>query len=486
MSLTMNEEQDLRLEMLNMLLTTPHRDLQKVASLHGELLEVDPIFYGHLATWYQSNGDVRDHKEVFVGNLLTSARSEHRGAGFVLLQRLPPYQVSRVIDYMKRVRKKVPRSARTAVTRYLRHREADPVFFDRAVLRQRKAMKHLYATLHIKPSERANKILFAKEPPEDSLAYRLKVIAAEEDPVRQAMLIAEYRVPFAVAVGVVRQITPTVLLALVNAMSPQEIINNLKALKARGAFEHEQVKQVISGKLDTGNKPGKRTERVQAMKTRVAIEAAGGIDEEIQEKLEELSQKQLEAKGRIRRPTALLVDKSSSMDQAIEIGKRLAAMISSISEDALYVWAFDTMPYHVEADAPRQIAQWEAAFSGLRAGGATSLGAPIEAMRLAGQVVEQIIFVTDEGENSSPYCVDAYARYAEQMKVEPDVILLRVGAATNYTEKQLRAKKINVDTLTFSGDYYSLPTVIPMLSRPSRLKLLLEIMATPLPERLAC
>ena len=78
------------------------------------------------------------------------------------------------------------------------------------------------------------------------------------------------------------------------------------------------------------------------------------------------------------------------------------------------------------------------------------------------------------------------AVYAEQMKVEPDVILLRVGAATNYTEKQLRAKKINVDTLTFSGDYYSLPTVIPMLSRPSRLKLLLEIMATPLPERLAC
>ena len=116
MSLTTNEEQDLRLEMLNMLLTTPHRELQEVSELHGEVLEVDPLFYGHLAAWYQSNGDVRDHKEVFIGNLLTSAREEHRGAGFVLLQALPPYQVSRVIDYMKRVRKKVPRSARTAVT----------------------------------------------------------------------------------------------------------------------------------------------------------------------------------------------------------------------------------------------------------------------------------------------------------------------------------------------------------------------------------
>jgi hypothetical protein len=482
MSLNKNEEQDLRLEMLNMLLTTPHRDLQKVADVHGELLELDPLFYGHLATWYQSNGDVRDHKEVFVGNLLTSTRVELRGAGFVLLQDLPPYQVSRVVDYMKRVRKKVPRSARTAVTRYLRRRESDPVFFDRAVLRQRKAMKHLYATLHIKPSERANKILFAEQPPEDSLAHKLKLIAAEQDSVRQAMLIAEYRVPFAVAVGVVHQITPTVLLALVNAMSPQEIINNLKALKARGAFEHEQVRRVIGGKLDT---KGKKSERVQAMKRRVAIEAAGGVDKEIEQKLEVISQKQLEAKGRIRRSTALLVDKSSSMDQAIEIGKRLAAMISSVSEDALYVWAFDTMPYHVDAAPPRNIAQWEAAFSGLTAGGATSLGAPIDAMRLAGQAVEQIIFVTDEGENSSPYCVDAYKRYVEHMKIAPDVILLRVGAASDFTEKQLRAGKVNVDTLTFGGDYYSLPTVIPMLTRPSRLELLLEIMATPLPERLA-
>ena len=482
MSLTTNEEQDLRLEMLNMLLTTPHRELQEVSELHGEVLEVDPLFYGHLAAWYQSNGDVRDHKEVFIGNLLTSAREEHRGAGFVLLQALPPYQVSRVIDYMKRVRKKVPRSARTAVTRYLRHRESDPKFFDRAVLRQRKAMKHLYATLHIKPSDRANRILFANDPPEDSLSYKLKQVAAEEDPVKQAMLIAEYRIPFAVAVGVVRQVTPTVLLALVKSMSPQEVINNLKALKARGAFEHVHVKQEISAKLEP---KGKKAKRVQAMKTRVAVEAAGGVDEEIEAKLEQLSQKQLEAKGRIRRSTALLIDKSSSMDSAIEIGKRLAAMISSISEDALYVWAFDTMPYSIEAEAPREIAQWEAAFSGIGAGGATSLGAPIEAMRLAGQVVEQIIFVTDEGENSSPYCAEAYKRYAEQMSVEPDVIILRVGHASDYTEKQLRAQKVNVDTLTFSGDYYSLPTVIPMLSRPSRLELLLEIMATPLPERIA-
>src|ERR687885_2319674 len=130
-------ERDLRLEMLNSLLTTPHRELGKVAELHKLMVELDPIFYGHLAVWYQRNGDVRDHKEVFVANLLRSELPEHRDAGFVLLQEFPPYEVARVIDFMKARGGKVPRCARTAVTRYLRARENDPRLFDRAALRGR-------------------------------------------------------------------------------------------------------------------------------------------------------------------------------------------------------------------------------------------------------------------------------------------------------------------------------------------------------------
>src|SRR5512141_256457 len=83
MRMTTNER-DLRLEILNSLLTTPHRELDKVAELHTLMRGLDPIFYGHLAVWYQANGDVRDHKEVFVGNLLASDLPEHRDAGFVM------------------------------------------------------------------------------------------------------------------------------------------------------------------------------------------------------------------------------------------------------------------------------------------------------------------------------------------------------------------------------------------------------------------
>ena len=107
---------------------------------------------------------------MFVAHLLTSNLTEHRDAGFVMLQEFPPYEVARVVDFMKQQQNKLPRSARTAVRRYLKARESNPALFDRAALRGRKAMKHLYASLHIKPNERANAILFRDTPPEGSLA----------------------------------------------------------------------------------------------------------------------------------------------------------------------------------------------------------------------------------------------------------------------------------------------------------------------------
>ena len=191
----LSTERDLRLEMLNSLLTTPHRQLEKVAEIHRDMLELDPIFYGHLAVWYLANGTVRDHKEVFIGSLLSSSFDGHREAGYVLLQSLPPYQVARVIKFMKRHLRKVPRSTRTAVTEYLRIRERKADLFDRAALRAKKAMKSLYAGLHIKPSDRADAVLFKNDPPAGSLAAVVKLLAKATEPVDQARVCLLYTSP---------------------------------------------------------------------------------------------------------------------------------------------------------------------------------------------------------------------------------------------------------------------------------------------------
>jgi hypothetical protein len=472
-------ERDLRLELLNSLLTTPHRELEKVAEFHKIMVELDPLFYGHLAVWYQQNGDVRDHKEVFLGHLLTSNLTEHRNAGFVMLQEFPPYQVARIVDFMKQQRGKVPRSARTAVRLYLQEREKNPQFFDRAALRGRKAMKHLYASLHIKPNLRADAVLFKDAPPEDSLAFILKQLAKTEKPTEQAALIVEHNIPYTIAIGSVKQLTPTVLVALINSMSPQETINNLKSLQVRGAMEHPQVKALIDGKLEEATK----SNRVSAFKATVAASVTQ-LDAETTAKLEKVANEQVKKRGKIMKPTALLVDKSGSMDVALEVGKQIAALISGITQADLFVYAFDTIAYPVKAQGS-ELSNWEKAFQHIFPNGGTSIGAGLETMRLKKQLVEQVIIVTDEGENTTPYLVDAYEAYKRDLGIIPNVIIVKVGSsgAYGYVESQLKQKQIPVETFTFAGDYYSLPNLVPLLSRPSRLELLLEILETPLPVR---
>src|SRR5271157_764596 len=164
------QEQDLRLEILNTLLTTPHRKLELIWPVHRKLVEQDPRFY----------------------------------VGLALLRGLPPYQVVRVLDFIhgRKATRKVrataakekgkgkdkaagvkasakttagpeptvveefglfrnpPRALRTEIVRYLREREADPEWFDSTVLVARKALKRMYALLHVAPGDRAQKILF--------------------------------------------------------------------------------------------------------------------------------------------------------------------------------------------------------------------------------------------------------------------------------------------------------------------------------------
>ncbi len=103
-------EQDLRLKILNTLLTTPHRKLDEVWVVHDDMAKQDPRFYVRLAAWYNDHGDVRDHKEMFVINLVLSQFPGHRDVGLALLRGLPPYEVARVLDFING--KKTTRKAR--------------------------------------------------------------------------------------------------------------------------------------------------------------------------------------------------------------------------------------------------------------------------------------------------------------------------------------------------------------------------------------
>ncbi len=505
---TMNIERDVRMEILNSFLTTPHRELGELARLHVDALNRDPLFYGHLAPWYFERGEVRDHKVLFVAHLLTSEYPEFREAGWVLLQGLAPFEIARVVDHCKRVIGKSPRVLRSAVAHYLGARERNPRQFDGAALRARKHLKHLYATLRIRPGERAQAILFDDRPPEGSAAAALKRLARAESAAEQAAIILDGKIPYTTAVGALRHVTPALLVALLDRMTPQEVINNLGMLKRRGAMDNPEVKALIDEKL----KAAGSDKRVSTMKAKRAMEAAD-LDEETERTLTEVMDRRVAEKVEIKRPTVLFVDKSGSMTEAIEVAKELSALISAVVTADFRVYAFDTVAFEVvpgesrgkrslfgnlvsslkgaerentrpEPDGKRPtMSEWEQAFKFIKANGGTSIGAPLAMMRAKGVYAEQIVLVTDEGENTAPFFRDVWLEYAREMGVSPSVVIVHVGGAYHQFGNDLERRGVELMRYEFKGDYYSLPNVLPLLAMPSRAELVEQIMARELPRR---
>jgi hypothetical protein len=469
-------ELDVRIGVLNSFLTTPHGKLADLAPLHMAGLDRDALFYGHLAAWYADRGEVRDHKVLFVAHLLTSDFAELREAGWVLLQKLPPHMVAQALDHAKRVIGKTPRVLKSAVAAYLRGLEQSPERFDRAALRGKQDLKHLYASLRIAPGPRAQRVLFDGEPPLGSPLLALKLLARAADTAEQARIIVEQRIPYTTAVGALKAMTPSVLVALIEVMTPQETINHLKSLKARGAFDSPEVKALIERKL----KAAESDKRVSTLKATRAL-ANVALDDATEALLTEVTDKRVAGIARITRPTALFVDKSSSMTQAIEVAKEAAALISAVCAD-FRVLAFDSETFEVRAGGVERSA-WEQAFRMVRPNGSTSIGAPLAKLARERHYVEQVVAITDMGENSAPMFHEAYAAYAHELGVGPQVTIVAVGGRDERFLGRLREHAIPHTVWEFGGDYYSLPNLLPLLAMPSRAELVEQVMAVPLPAR---
>lgn len=482
-------EQEFRLEILNALLRTPHGDLEPFVDPFVIIHQRDPIFFSRLAAWYFKHGTVHDLKQLFIAILCTSKFSqEFREAGLCMLKQLPPFQVARVMHLIKGhddgtsfkpgLRMTLPRSFRTAVKTYLQEREANRNAFESACLHARESLLAMYGSLRIKPGAYAQRVLFENDPPETSRLYGLKLLSWATDSEEQAMLIVENKIPYRAAVSAIKYLSPPVLIALVDVMSPQELINNLSSLKRRGALDNQDVRALIECKLEQA-----RTDsRVSALKTRQAMQSAN-LDGDLSKKVAEIGDVKIKAMGEIKRTTALFVDKSASMEEAIEVGKQIASIIAPVCSNRLHVYAFDSIAYPIQPEG-KELSDWERAFAGIVANGITSCGIALEAIMKGGHKVDQIIVVTDQEENCHPTMKSACKRYAALHGEAPYIVIVNVGLHSTQLEDSLRDGGHAVDTWDFNGDYYSLPTLIPMLAEGTRTDLLMEIMSHPLPKRM--
>jgi hypothetical protein len=473
-------ESDPRIAFIDALFSSPHGRLAEFGRIHARVLESDPDFYGHIGAWYQRHGVIEDQRQLFCAHLAASSEDAHREASFVMLQRLRAYQVAMVVRYMKEILGTLPRRTKASVQWWLRRRECDSAWFDEVALRDRRSLKYLYATLRIAPSMRAAQILFADMPPPDSRLAAVKRLAKERDPLAVAKGIVENRIFASTAVGLIKQMDAPTLAALIDVMSPQQVINSLRSLERRGALRHPDLKGLIDEKLAHA-----RTEaRVQSART---LAAAAAIDDEgTRQQLGDLASERLRAIGRISRPTAIFVDKSGSMQIALEVGANVAALACTIADEAPLVYAFDVIARAIHPTGKDLgLAEWSAAFSRIKADGGTAIGSPFACLLREGKRIEQVVVITDGGENEAPYFSAALQQYEQAIGASVAIVVLLVNSRRGQSalERNLAAAGIDATTWLFEGDLYSLPNVVPFLVTPRRADLCAEILETRLPVR---
>jgi len=446
-----------RHSLIQSFLEASHGNLARLKPKHEQALQQDPGLYAPLSRWYQQHGTLRDHHQLFTAHLLTSREAEFRDHALVMAQTLRPYQMARVVRYVKENLQKSNRTLRSAVQFYLRRREADPLWFDECVLRDRRSMRYMYATLHIKPNGRAQTILFQEKLPSDS---RLQVVrqlhGLKHRPDQQAELIRRHRIQFTTALGAAGPLQPPLMLALIEVMTPQQVINNLKFLQRRGALQIAQARQLIFAKIDQG----KRESRVHDTKSMMALQQLDE-DPELRRRLLEMSEHRLRERGRLTRPTLLLIDKSGSMDVCVAIGKQLACLCSTIADAPLWVEAFDSESFTIKSEETTYEA-WERAFRHIRAHGWTSLGAPLR--KLKEQHYEQILLISDGVENTQPLFCQELVQYQWRTGRQVDVFWLKVGEGSQTSlESSAQSLGVQLNTIPFRGDYYNLPNLVPLL-----------------------
>jgi hypothetical protein len=470
-------ETSARQQLLDSFLTASHGDLAGLTSQHSRALDKDAALYLPLSRWYEKYGTLRDHHELFPAHLLSSPEEDFRHHGQVLVQKLRPYQLARVVRYSKEQLHKSTRSLRSAVQFYLRRREADELWFDECVLRDRRSMRYLYSTLHLPPGERAQKVLFEEDPPADSRLLVVRQLQRlQHDPAAQAELIRRHRIQFTTALGASGPLRPVLLEALVEVMTPQQLMNHLGFLQKRGALGKSKIRSLVKEKLEAG----KVESRVHDSK---GLRLIGSLsdDPELLQQVIEMSQHRLRQRGRLTRPTLMLVDKSGSMEECIGLGKMLGCLCSTIAEAPLWVEAFDGASFTITAKGSQYL-DWEQAFRHIRADGCTSLGAPLR--KMARCEYEQIVLISDGEENTDPYFIPQLQAYERARGRRVEVFWIKVGGGAHEFEQQLTRAKVICKIFPFRGDYYNLPNLVAMLCQEQATTdssgLLDQILATPI------
>lgn len=467
-SLTVNQ-------LVTELVKSPHGNLKEYGLTAQRAVQEDPFLFHHLIAWNEKKGQIRDAKVALPVYGLKTVDTELRENSLAHLALLDPRNLLRAVKFAKEVPNGGFRSIVRMVKQYLEVRAANPEWAERVILQHGESIKSLYAMLHLKPPVHVKQMLSWGEGMKPRPGSVLDILGKLKtmSPVEAAGHVMLHKIPFLIAVGALPKIkgNTEALIALIQGMSPTELVSNTKMLEQLGMKGNDAVQAAYRKAVEGIKKDSRKGQNL--FKASAAADKASDVV--VQKVLREVQEKQFSAKG-IEGNWAVLIDRSGSMYQAIEIGQMVGAALAKMVKDKVWLVFFNTSPMVYEVTG-KTLEEIQKITRGIVATGGTSIGCGLEAM--IGKPVDGIAVVSDGGENVIPIFAEVHKRRFEGVPV----YFYQVQGDSNVFSGSCNVMGVPLsefDLRDATGlDYYSVAILVQTM-RTNRYGLYQEIMDTPL------
>jgi len=473
-----------RQRILSELSKSPHGSLKEYLPIGKQAVLQEGEFFQHLVAWDRTHGQIRDSKVALpIVGLAFEKDEELVDNALAHIALLGPRELARAYRFGLEIR--LPgkmRQLRRLVESYLHEKEQDKGW-DHLAIQHRGTLKELYSLAHAKPEkERTNVVLYGrnfdktKAPLPKGSVFEVVANLKNMSPTEAAGSIMKYRIPFLIAMGALgaKAKEPDLVQALIQAMSPTELTTNVKMLEKLGMKTNPALRGAFDKAMEKASTSKKNT-----LKTTRAVDAVQ--DEGLKEKLRGLQAKQIAAAGGPDGDWVILIDKSGSMNHAIETGCHVAGAMTQFIKGKVGLIFFDTSPMAVDVTG-LSLDQIQKATRSFRANGGTSIGCGLNRMLVEKVAVDGIVIVSDGGDNTAPLFHDVYPKYAKFCDKDVPVYFYQLSGETDKLTPYMQRAGLEMTTFDLRGskiDYYSVVNTIQTL-RSNQYSLVEEILSTPL------
>lgn len=490
------EKQFNRSQVIAELTKSPHGDLKAYLPVGLAAGKQQAEFFAHLVAYNARKGQIRDAKVALpVIALATTKDTDFQENALAHLAALGPREFAKALEFSRSSPSKIMprRTLRRLTERYLRERESVYTFWNKTAVQHRQTLKTLYSLYHIRPdTEFQNIVLYGRtfnkvKAPMPSGSVFAAIAGLKTMPAELVFAeITRHKLPFLATKAVLGPRAKTesdIALAIINSMTPNELLGNTKTLETWGITSIPALRAAYA----EGLKRTATSAKVSTLKAQKAAEAlAEAGEDDLAIKLEAVAEKQIEKQLTVEGNWLVLADKSASMSLCIETARQVSAVLTKAVTGRVDLVFFDIAPraFDVTGKTYDEIKKLTAKVD---ASGGTSIGCGLYWARTAHKEYDGIAIISDAAENTMPYFAREFQAYEKQFDKTPTCYLYRVDSngMSSYqdTDLAVSCKQYNVQLDEFklgsTVDYYSLPNLVQTM-RTNRYSLYDEIMATPL------